>query len=1199
MEALQNRIDSFSKSKRVKRSSKSSKATIKWPHPLSFKANPEALAEAGFYFDPSAEDKDNVICFECGKQLSEWEEDDDPFDLHWVKCGDKCSWAAVRCGLRGDMDRYGRFTFPDKKRLPGSERMEKARLNTFCVGDGWMHDQTKNHGAKSRKMAQAGFVWTPQLPGDDLATCLYCNISLSGWEKDDDPMDEHRKRVKAGTTCPFLAHASTSGVSQTLSINSMTSSTMGPSTTNNLARSTSTKPPSRAQSKPASRSKSSRLTRANKDIAQHVPDISERDDTDTRGEAGDDASDSVPTVRLVQKSTAAKKTRKSSRAPSAQPSTRKTTRPAPQPADSQRAGTRSRGNNLGKSTTLRGVEEEEEASDELAERQNQSVSEIEEQTRAPSRSRKPSKTRGKAPRKKQQKAITGEDEEISDKLAARQPVSEEEEERSEPLRSRASRKPPRARGGKVSQKKYVAEEETSDEIAERPQRRVSVAEEQSLARSRGSHKPPKAPGGKVSQKGQQAIATEGDEETSDELAAKHHASQEEGHFAPSHSHASHKPPKARGGKVSQKGQQAIVTEGDEETSDELAAKQHASQEEGHFAPSHSHASHKPPKARGGKVSQKGQQAIATEGDEETSDELAAKQHASQEEGHFALSHSHASHKPPKARGGKVSQKGQPAIATEGDEETSDELAAKQHAAQEEEHIAPSRLHASHKPPKERGGNVSQKRQQVIATEEDGETFDGLAAKQHASQEEEHFVSSRSRASHKTPKAREEKVSQKRQQASPTKEDEETFDELAAKQHTSQEEEHFAPSRSRASHKTPKARTGKVSKPRGGKVGTDVVGEVDEAGETTGERSQRYATEAHSHASGNQSKPRGGKVTDMVDAANNIAERPELLFSEEKDQLSYSHASRKPPEARGKESFDDIPEQPKQHMSEEGTGHLVPSSSRATHKPFEIPQEKQDDVATEGAGKVAEQPMHRISDKTVKQPLTHEEAITIKAAQKDMEDVVSLATPVQVDDVAADAEAPNVQRHKEQADVAIQKKILASAGLVSLNFDTTPVAKEPAGPGTESRLATLIQVDDDVAADAEASSVQRDTEQADVAIQKKSLPSAGLVNSNFDTTPVLEASASARPPLPQTEPAPSTPTAITKPETPEPQVLPALSRIPFMPLQTLTDPELDMTVEEWIRYQMEIEYDKLKRDGERELARFKAHAEEVRRVIESL
>lgn len=37
-------------------------------------------------------------------------------------------------------------------------------------------------------MAQAGFVYTPTVAGDDTASCLYCKISLSGWDEDDDPM---------------------------------------------------------------------------------------------------------------------------------------------------------------------------------------------------------------------------------------------------------------------------------------------------------------------------------------------------------------------------------------------------------------------------------------------------------------------------------------------------------------------------------------------------------------------------------------------------------------------------------------------------------------------------------------------------------------------------------------------------------------------------------------------------------------------------------------------------------------------------------------------------------------------------------------------------------------------------------------------------------------------------------------------------
>lgn len=109
METLQARTDSFGKTKRVKNPAKpSSYVTLKWPHPSNFKANADTLAEAGFFYDPSYDDPDNVTCYVCGKELSGWETEDDPFDIHWEKCGKRCCWANVRCGLRGDMDRYGR-----------------------------------------------------------------------------------------------------------------------------------------------------------------------------------------------------------------------------------------------------------------------------------------------------------------------------------------------------------------------------------------------------------------------------------------------------------------------------------------------------------------------------------------------------------------------------------------------------------------------------------------------------------------------------------------------------------------------------------------------------------------------------------------------------------------------------------------------------------------------------------------------------------------------------------------------------------------------------------------------------------------------------------------------------------------------------------------------------------------------------------
>jgi len=42
--------------------------------------------------------------------------------------------------------------FPDKTRLPNHKSMEKARLETFAIGKGWVHDNTKNHGANSKSV---------------------------------------------------------------------------------------------------------------------------------------------------------------------------------------------------------------------------------------------------------------------------------------------------------------------------------------------------------------------------------------------------------------------------------------------------------------------------------------------------------------------------------------------------------------------------------------------------------------------------------------------------------------------------------------------------------------------------------------------------------------------------------------------------------------------------------------------------------------------------------------------------------------------------------------------------------------------------------------------------------------------------------------------------------------------------------------
>lgn len=64
-------------------------------------------------------------------------------------------------------------------------------------------------------MSQAGFHFTPNEEEKDCATCNYCDCSLGGWEKSDDPVQEHQRRRPE---CPFFnARLETEGGSRVAS----------------------------------------------------------------------------------------------------------------------------------------------------------------------------------------------------------------------------------------------------------------------------------------------------------------------------------------------------------------------------------------------------------------------------------------------------------------------------------------------------------------------------------------------------------------------------------------------------------------------------------------------------------------------------------------------------------------------------------------------------------------------------------------------------------------------------------------------------------------------------------------------------------------------------------------------------------------------------------------------------------------------
>ncbi|KAJ9483836.1 hypothetical protein VN97_g9561 [Penicillium thymicola] len=168
---------------------------ITWPHQ---RPSPAELAHAGFYYKPYETNPDNTTCFECHRALDGWEEDDNPVTEH-LKHAPDCGWAIM-------MDLQQSSSNPASIEDPTGDRITQARLSTF--GTAWPHDGKKGWVCQSEKMVEGGWYFCPTDDSNDLASCVYCKLSLDGWEPKDDPFDEHYRR---SSDCSFFVFAQPPG----------------------------------------------------------------------------------------------------------------------------------------------------------------------------------------------------------------------------------------------------------------------------------------------------------------------------------------------------------------------------------------------------------------------------------------------------------------------------------------------------------------------------------------------------------------------------------------------------------------------------------------------------------------------------------------------------------------------------------------------------------------------------------------------------------------------------------------------------------------------------------------------------------------------------------------------------------------------------------------------------------------------------
>ncbi|KAJ2970583.1 hypothetical protein NQ176_g8123 [Zarea fungicola] len=189
------RVASFRKTtkKRGSTAGRGAAKPLNWPHK---QITPARLAKAGFYFNPSPTNPDNCTCFLCQKGLDGWEAGDDPLVEHLTHAS-HCGWAIVNA-IEAEIEEYS-------KQDPTEPRMVEAREATF--GTRWPHEGKKGWHCNTKQLVESGWVYTPTDESDDMATCMYCQLALDGWEPSDKPYDEHYKR---SPNCAFFALTLTS-----------------------------------------------------------------------------------------------------------------------------------------------------------------------------------------------------------------------------------------------------------------------------------------------------------------------------------------------------------------------------------------------------------------------------------------------------------------------------------------------------------------------------------------------------------------------------------------------------------------------------------------------------------------------------------------------------------------------------------------------------------------------------------------------------------------------------------------------------------------------------------------------------------------------------------------------------------------------------------------------------------------------------
>lgn len=114
---------------------------LNWPHPLvpkSLSIHADKLSQAGFVHSPTLDEPDRTTCYLCSVQVSGWEAGDEVWGKHRDGNAD-CAFLKMEEVVWNEWKEETQWDWGvDGVDWPRSERMDRARLETFAVG--WPHD---------------------------------------------------------------------------------------------------------------------------------------------------------------------------------------------------------------------------------------------------------------------------------------------------------------------------------------------------------------------------------------------------------------------------------------------------------------------------------------------------------------------------------------------------------------------------------------------------------------------------------------------------------------------------------------------------------------------------------------------------------------------------------------------------------------------------------------------------------------------------------------------------------------------------------------------------------------------------------------------------------------------------------------------------------------------------------------------------